>query len=84
MSRSCKNEAELIPFEEIAKAVNGDLNAILRIVDHYYEYINVKCQRQTFDAKGKCRYYIDPDMRRDVELRLMRAIGRFDLTKYKK
>lgn len=74
-------EAELIPYETIVAATNGDIDAMQTIIRHYEPYIKYFSQRHYHDDYGNTITIIDDDIRQQIELKLMYEIAvHFDCT----
>ena len=70
---------ELIPYPVIAAAVRGDPDAVNQVIDHYSGYIAALSTRTSYDAHG-CPYsYVDEELRRRLETKLIISILGFDL-----
>ena len=69
-------------FELMQKAAGGDPDAINAFVDHYKKYITRLSTRRCVDEEGLPYYFVDEDMRRNLETRLIVEIlnqaGQFD------
>ena len=66
LSEACSG---LLPYGVIEAAVEGDPEALICVVEHYYSFTSYKCQRTG----------IDPGHRRNVEFSLMKAVTKFKL-----
>ena len=80
MNKPAKGQARLIPYPVIEAAVNGDGDAIQKVIRHYSGYIAALCKRVGRDEHGNYGYYVDEELRRRVEDKLFQAILNFDLT----
>jgi len=74
-----RNSSTRIPFKTIEEAVNGDAIAINRIVEHYHGYISKLSTKTLFDQYGGVYDYIDEDMRRQLQTKLITKILTFIL-----
>ena len=80
MTKSACTRASLIPYPVIAAAVGGDPEAVSRVVRHYSGYIAALSTRTSYDVHG-CPYsYVDEELRRRLETKLIIAILDFDLS----
>lgn len=70
----------LLPYPIIAAAVNGDIDAINRVLRHYEGYIAALSMRQLYDEYGCAHWCIDEEMRRRLETKLITRILTFKLT----
>ena len=64
----------LIPMSIIYKAMDGDELAISAVIAHYRGYIRFLSQRSCRDALGFEHLYVDEDMQRRLEAKLIYAI----------
>ena len=79
MSKRRTARSSLIPYPVIAAAVWGDPEAVNRVLDHYSGYIAALSTRTSYDVHG-CPYsYVDEELRRRLETKLIIAILDFDL-----
>ena len=69
----------LIPLSIIYDAMNGDEVAIHAVVSHYRRYIRFLSQRPCRDVLGFEHLYVDEDMQRRLESKLIYAV----VTKFK-
>ena len=68
-------DTELIPYETIVAAKEGDADAMQRIIQHYEPYIKHFSQRHYHDDYGNTFTMIDDDIRQQIELKLMYEIA---------
>jgi hypothetical protein len=71
----------LIPFHLIETAVSGDVDAINKVLKHYEGYIIALSTRRLFDEDGNTHYFVDSEVRRTLETKLITKILQFDLTR---
>lgn len=64
----------LIPLSIIYEAMNGDEIAIHAVISHYCRYIRFLSQRPCRDALGFEHLYVDEDMQRRLEAKLIYTI----------
>ena len=69
----------LIPLSIIYDAMNGDEVAIHAVVSHYRWYIRFLSRRPCRDVRGFEHLYVDEDMQRSLESKLIYAV----VTKFK-
>lgn len=69
----------LIPMPIIYEAMNGDDLAISAVITHYRGYIRYFSRRPCKDALGFERLYVDEDMQRRLESKLIYTV----VTKFK-
>jgi len=71
-----KMKSNLLPFDVIQAAANGNGEALNRVIRHYDGYIARLSMRQTYDENGNLRWGVDEAMRRQLENKLIYAIVR--------
>ena len=64
----------LIPLSVIYEAMNGDEIAIHAVVSHYRGYIRFLSRRPCRDVLGFEHLYVDEDMQRRLESKLIYAV----------
>ena len=69
----------LIPMSVIYEAINGDDLAISAVISHYRGYIRFLSRRPRRNTLGFERLYVDEDMQRSLESKLIYAV----ITNYK-
>jgi len=74
-----KNKQKNIVFEIIFKAVNGNAIEVNIIVDHYARYITKLSTIVSKDKNGNYYKYVDEDMRRQLETKLITKMQNFKL-----
>ena len=65
---------QLIPLSVIYDTMNGDELAIGAVISHYRGYIRFLSRRPRRDALGFEHLYIDEDMQRRLESKLIHAV----------
>lgn len=65
---------KLIDYDTIVAAVNGDADAMNRIMRHYAAYIQHFSKRPYYDEYGDCKEYVDDEIRQQIEVKLMMQI----------
>lgn len=75
-----KSTKEVLPFTVVLLAVNGDINAINLILNHFEHYIIRLSQKTLFDEYGNPYIHVEEETKRMLETKLITAILRFDLT----
>ena len=68
---------KLLPYTIIAAAVNGDVDAIQAVVDHYRGYIACLATRRMYDDNGNPHVCIDDYVRRRLETQLIAKLLMF-------
>lgn len=79
MANRAKSKHDLLPFPIIAAAINGNVDAINAVVKHYAGYITALSTRQLFDENGMPVLFVDEEMRRRLETKLITRILSFKL-----
>ena len=74
-----KQEYELIQYEIIDKAINGDVIALQYVVNHYRGYICTLSQKNLYDDSGNAYIGIDDEIKNILETKLIIAITNFEL-----
>jgi hypothetical protein len=69
----------LLPFPVIEAAASGDVDAINKVLKHYEGYIIALSTRRLYDEDGKTHYFVDNEIRRTLETKLITKILQFDL-----
>ena len=69
----------LIPLSIIFEAMNGDEIAVGTVISHFRGYIRFLSRRSCRDALGFEHLYVDEDMQRRLESKLIYAV----ITKFK-
>ena len=72
------SEIELLPFDVILAATQGDINALHKVVEHYDGYIAKLCIR-SFRGKNGDYYYVDEEMQNRLKMRLVERTLKFKL-----
>lgn len=66
--------ANLIPYEVIEAAKNGDAEAMTSILRHYDRYISFYSRRMLFDGYGNQYEVVDEDIKNRIQAKLMYQI----------
>lgn len=69
----------MIPYPVIESAVRGDADAVNEVIRHYSGYIAALAKRTGRDANGNYCTYVDEELRRRLEAKLIVSILGFDL-----
>lgn len=72
-----KRQRELLPFDIIAAASNGDVEAINAVLKHYEGYIASLSIRRVYDDDGNSYTIVDEEIRRRLETKLITKILEF-------
>ena len=79
--RKAKKRGNLLPFYIIQKATSGDVGAINQVLKHYEGYIIALSTKRLYDDGGKCHYFVDEEVRRTLETKLITKLLQFDVTR---
>ena len=79
MTKAANGQARLISYPVIAAAVSGDADAVNQVIRHYSGYIATLCKRTGRNANGNICTYVDEELRRRLQTKLIIAILSFDL-----
>ena len=71
----------LLPFHVIEAAASGDVDAINAVLKHYEGYIIALSTRRLYDEDGRAYNYVDEEIRRTLETKLITKILQFDLNR---
>jgi len=69
--------SRLLPFPVIVAASGGDIDAINTVLKHYEGYIVALSTRRLFDEYGNTHLFVDDELRRELETRLIAKILTF-------
>lgn len=67
----------LLPFPVISAAAKGDVEAVNKVLQHYAGYIAKLSMLQYSDENSSARMYVDEELRRRLETKLIAAILTF-------
>ena len=79
MGKKKMYKSNLLPFEVIKAATNGDIEAMDKILKHFESYIRKLSTRQLYDACGNQRWCVDEELRLLLETTLVAKILKFDV-----
>ena len=74
-----RSYANKIHYSTIQEAIRGDATAIDKIMKHYEGYIMKLSTEIYYDQYGKINTYIDEDIRRQLQAKLITKISGFKL-----
>ncbi|OUQ66455.1 hypothetical protein B5E53_10490 [Eubacterium sp. An11] len=74
-----RKHREMPEFETIEMAIQGDAEAINRIVYYFQPFINQKAKRKCEDEYGRTYYVTDEYMKRRMETKLITKILDFKI-----
>ena len=69
----------LLPFPVIVAATSGDVDAINKVLKHYAGYIMALSTRRLYDEYGNPHLFVDDELRRELETRLIARILMFNV-----
>lgn len=73
------NKQNVLPFPIIVLAVQGDVMAMNQILKHFEHYMIKLSQKTLFDEFGNPYIYVEPEIKRTLETKLIMAILNFEL-----
>jgi hypothetical protein len=68
---------EPLPLDVILAAIGGDEDAMRAVVTHYEGYITALSMRRLFYEDGRQYLFVDEELRRDLELKLLTKVAAF-------
>lgn len=77
--RTQNQSNRLLPFPVIVAASGGDISAINTVLKHYEGYIVVLSTRRLYDEYGNVHLFVDEELRRELETRLITKILTFNV-----
>ena len=75
----CTEEKNLLPFQIIKAASEGDIAAINTVLKHYEGYIIRLSTRKLYDEDGQLHYCVDETLRRRLETKLITKVLEFKM-----
>lgn len=79
MTNESSKTAEILPFEVIAAATQGDTDALCKVLEHYDGYIAKLSMRIVRDEYGNSFLYVDEEMRNRLKVRLIARTLAFNI-----
>ena len=73
-----KSKNNYVSYPVIELATKGDVDAINVVLKHYENYITVLATKRLYDEFGNTHLFIDEDLRRRLETKLITAILSFN------
>lgn len=70
-------EKDLLSFQIIKEASEGDIVAIDMVLKHYERYIICLSTRKQYDENGQLHYGVDETLRRRLETKLITKVLEF-------
>lgn len=74
-----RSEDQLLPYETIEAATRGDITAINSVLAHFEGYIATLATRTLFDEHGCPCQYLDPELKRRLETKLIVRVLKFKI-----
>ena len=79
--KKTNGNTRLLPFQIIEAAASGDVDAINKVLKYYEGYIFALSTRRLFDEDGNAHYFLDNEIRRTLETKLIIRVMQFDLNR---
>lgn len=79
MKAKSRSEDQLLPYETIEAATRGDITALNSVLAHFEGYIATLATRTLYDEHGCPYQYLDPELKRRLETKLIVRVLRFKL-----
>lgn len=76
--KKCK-KGKVVPFQVIAAASKGDVEAVNQVLQHYEGYIISLSTRTLYDEYGNPHICVDENIRRRLQTKLIAAVLKFEL-----
>lgn len=80
-SKRINRNKELLPFHIIKNASAGDIDALHRVLENYEGYIRRLSTKVIYDEYGQAHYWVDEDLRRRLEIKLITTTLKFRIEK---
>lgn len=74
-----RTEDQLLPYDIIKAATRGDITAINSVLAHFEGYIAALATRTLYDEHGCPCQYLDPELKRRLETKLIVRVLKFKL-----
>lgn len=68
---------KLLPYETILNASHGDIFALDQVIAHFGRYINKLATHAFYDERGNVHYWVDDEIKHQLEMKLVVAILKF-------
>ena len=72
-----RTDKKLLPYPVIMSAVSGNVDAINAVLEHFAGFIATLSTRTMYDEQGKPFVYVDEELRRRLETKLILKIPTF-------
>jgi len=80
METSKTKNKKMLPFSTIEMAASGDVDSINKVLKHYEGYIIALSTVRYYNEYGTPRYFVDDEIRRTLETKLITKILQFNTT----
>jgi len=77
MGTATTRNNKLLPFVLIEAASTGNVNAINAVLKHFERYIIALATRELYDENGNAHLYVDEELKRMLETKLITKILEF-------
>jgi hypothetical protein len=77
MGTAMSKKNKLLPFALIEAATTGNVTAINAVLKHFEQYINALATRELYDENGIPHLYVDEELKRMLETKLITKILEF-------
>ena len=74
-----KRKKQALPSSVIIAASNGDVNAMMRVLNHYEGYMKSLSKRVVSDMYGNSYVYVDEDIHQRLQMKLLEAVLTFKM-----
>ena len=78
MSKARTSVNALVLYPVIVMAADGDVDALNAVLEHYNGYIAVLSTMQLYDEYGNLHIYVDEELKRRLETKLIMKILTFN------
>lgn len=75
--QDARNRKSVLPYTVIVSAVSGNVDAINMVLKHFEGFIATLSTRTMYDEQGKPHLYVDEELRRRLETKLIAKIPTF-------
>jgi hypothetical protein len=79
MNKRKSLDTSLLPFSVIRMAADGNVDAINAVLKHYEGYIAALSTKRFYDENGNPHLYLDEELKRRLETKLITKILTFKL-----
>ena len=74
-----KRKKQALPSSVIIAASNGDVNAMMRVLNHYEGYMKSLSKRVVSDTYGNSYVYVDEDIHQRLQMKLLEVVLTFKM-----